>query len=123
MQISNEIITVLEYLCQKIGLTIDWTSNKVLPYLEQLCEKYILWETYESLAWIAIMWAVTLILFVVSICITKLKAADGFEWTIFVCALLLAFIVTSVQIMDIVKCKTFPEMMIYEYIKNIAQNM
>ena len=44
MQISNEIIQVLEYLAEKIGITIDWTNNNVLPYVEQLCKKFIEWE-------------------------------------------------------------------------------
>ena len=44
MQISDEIIKVLEYLCTKIGLTIDWTSSNVLPYVEQLCGKFVKWE-------------------------------------------------------------------------------
>ena len=33
MKVSNQIIEVLEYLCQKFGIVIDWTSESILPYL------------------------------------------------------------------------------------------
>lgn len=49
MQISDEIIKVLEYLCTRIGLTIDWTSSNVLPYIEQLCGKFVKWEIGTSI--------------------------------------------------------------------------
>ena len=41
MQISDEIIKVLEYLCTKIGLTIDWTSSNVLPYVYKVGDRNI----------------------------------------------------------------------------------
>ena len=54
MYISDEIIKILEYLCDKIGITFDWTSNNVLPYLEQICEKFIRYEIGTSIAWLII---------------------------------------------------------------------
>ena len=30
MQVSDEVIKILEYLCQKIGVTVDWTNNKTI---------------------------------------------------------------------------------------------
>ena len=41
MQANEQIIDVLEYLCKKIGVTIDFTNKNILPYVNQLCEKYI----------------------------------------------------------------------------------
>lgn len=54
MQISKEIIEVLDYIGNKFGLAIDWSSENVMPYIEQLCSKYISWEIATSIAWIAI---------------------------------------------------------------------
>lgn len=75
MTISNEIIEVLEYLCAKIGLTIDWTGDNVIPYVTQLCEKFVKWEAYTSIAWITIMWVST-ILFAVSCVVVSKKTAS-----------------------------------------------
>ena len=40
MNFSQEIINVLDYLCNKFGIAIDWTSENVIPYIEELCERF-----------------------------------------------------------------------------------
>ena len=54
MTVSSEIIEVLDYLGEKFGIAIDWTSNNVLPYLQALVDKFIKWEIFTSIVWIAI---------------------------------------------------------------------
>ena len=48
MTVSSEIIEVLDYLGEKFGIAIDWTSNNVLPYLQTLADKFIKWEITEE---------------------------------------------------------------------------
>lgn len=120
MQISEEIIKVLEYLCEKLGFTIDWTSNNVLPYVEQLCEKFIRWEVCTSVAWIGIAIFAVIAAFIFAKVIGKDENIDwdGFEKVIFWIVFVVAIIVIGKQIFHIVECYTFPEKMIYEYIKD-----
>ena len=80
---SEEVIKILDYLGEKIGVTIDWTSNNVIPYVNQLCEKFIKWEINTSYAWMAIMGAVTIIALIAAIVIHCSGGWDGFEWIIF----------------------------------------
>ena len=54
MTVSSEIIEVLDYLGEKFGIAIDWTSNNVLPYLQTLVDKFIKWEISTSIVWIVI---------------------------------------------------------------------
>lgn len=122
MQISDEVIKILEYLCDKIGVTIDWTSNNVLPYVEQLYEKFIMWEVNTSFAWIYIMGAITVIALICAIVIHNISDWGGFEWFIFGCILCVTIIVCGIQIFDIIECKTFPEKVIYDYIKTYMSN-
>lgn len=112
MTVSGEIIKILEYLCDKIGLTIDWTSNNVLPYLEQLCGKFIKWEISTSIMWIVIMFISTIAAFAFS----KIAKLDGFEKGVFWFIALISIIVVGVQAFDIIQCCTFPEKAIYDYI-------
>lgn len=114
MQISDEIIKVLEYLCGKIGLTIDWTSSNVLPYVQQLCEKYVKWEIGTSVTWIGISVSVVIITWVFSMVVDWCDM----EKVIFWCVVCVAIIIIGVQVFDIVECYTFPEKAIYEYIQN-----
>ena len=61
MSISDQIIAVINDLCQKFGIAIDWTAESVLPYIEDLCARYIQFEIQTSIAWIVCMAAVTLL--------------------------------------------------------------
>ena len=123
MKISDEIIKVLDYLGQKIGVTIDWTSKNVLPFVEQLCEKYISWEIATSLLW-SVLGIVLLIAGLCFIRPAKNAWRRGAEDTSVICwiitiALVVAGVSTALtQGFDIIECKTFPEKAIYDYIQN-----
>jgi len=117
---SAEIIKVLDALCERFGIVIDWTNNNVMPYLEQLCKKFITWEISTSFAWIAIMTAATVIFLILAIVIHN-SGSDGTEWIIFSCILGVTILVCGCQIFDIIECKTFPEKAIYDYIKTYSK--
>lgn len=114
MQISDEVIKILEYLCSKIGVTIDWTSSNVLPYIQQLGEKFIKWEIGTSIGWIVLAVVSTIIAFIFA----KIVDWDGAEAVVFWVAVIVSIIVIGCQAFDIVKCYTFPEKAIYDYIQN-----
>lgn len=113
MQISDEVIKILEYLCSKIGITIDWTNNNVLPYVEQLCTKFIKWEIGTSTGWIVI----ALVSVIIGLIFAKIVDMDGFEKLIFWCIVIVAILIIGAQSFDIIKCYTFPEKAIYDYIQ------
>ena len=113
MQISNEIIKILEYLGEQFGITIDWTNNNVVPYVEELCKKIIEWEISTSFAWIVVMIGFSILSFVFAIC---MKNLEGFQWFCFWVVVIVSVIVISCQVFDIIECRTFPEKTIYDYI-------
>ena len=45
MSFSNEVITILNELGKRFGITIDWTKENVMPYIEELCQQIIKFET------------------------------------------------------------------------------
>lgn len=116
---SNEIIKVLDYLGEKVGITIDWTNSNVIPHIEELSGKFIKWEISTSVAWMLIWWIVTIIVLICAIINHKKGWDDTGYWIVLACVLLVTLIVTIVQVFDIIECATFPEKAIYDYIKNI----
>ena len=46
MEISEQVIKVLDAVCDKFGIAIDWTSNNVIPYIEQIGNKIIDFGNY-----------------------------------------------------------------------------
>ena len=126
MTVSDQIIQVLDALCAKFGLAIDWTSENVIPYLTTLCTKLVTWEIWSSVAWIGIM-AVLTIVSIIFVAKCRIFTSDFVsDWDILAIFLICGFlalwvgaaICIGIQIFDIIKCNTFPEMFVFEYIQN-----
>lgn len=119
MQLSTEIITILEYLCDKLGIAVDWTSQNILPYLQQLTEKFIRWEMCTSIAWIVIAAVVILVaLTFLIIDSASYGAIDDGILTVFVIIAVIGLIIIGCQVFDIIECNVFPEKVLYDYISN-----
>ena len=134
MTASEQIIQIIDALCEKLGIAIDWTSENVIPYITTLCGKLINYEIGTSIAWMVIWLALS----IVGIVITKklhptfkkrIEEQRNYEigWTIgwvftivgLVMINLITICVIVVQIMDIIKCIAFPEMYVFEYVQRI----
>ena len=120
MTVSSEIIEVLDYLGEKFGIAIDWTSNNVLPYLQTLVDKFIKWEISTSIVWIII----AVFVMVGMIVLINLKGVReineetyGMLWIPIIVLIIVSFMVICIQIFDIVKCNVFPEKALYDFIK------
>ena len=127
MQASEQIIDVLEYLCKKIGVTIDFTNKNILPYINQLCEKYIRWEIASSVALIVIgIIAGIGVYFLCKWLYKKGKEELEEAYYGFMALIIILFIAFTLgfifpAIFNIIQCLTFPEKVIYEYIAAILE--
>ncbi len=136
MTVSEQIIQVIDALCEKFGIAINWTGENVIPYVEILCRKLITYEVCTSIAWMLIL----TLLSIISIMATK-KLAPTFKrglkedlenfdcgWQVATIFSVIGLIILSVfifrglvtQIMDMIKCITFPEIYIFEYVSAIV---
>lgn len=135
MTVSSQIIEVIEALCEKFGIVIDWTSEKVMPYLEQLAGRIIQYEICSSIFWIVFWWALVLLIGVISIPICKKSVEHKWNTDMYtVCcfgivALIalavstaIAIIVTGVQVYDIVEATYLPEKTIIDFIQRTLNN-
>ena len=52
MNVSDQIIQVIEHLAQKFGIAINWSSENIMPIVEELCTKYISYEIMTSKMWL-----------------------------------------------------------------------
>ena len=120
MTMSSQIIEVLNHLCLKFGLVIDWTQENIFPYLQELAGKYIAWEMATSYAWLigaGIMVVLAIVCFVIE---SKLDCC-GFAVFCGVVLILSAFGICIAQVDDILTCKYFPEKQIFEYVKELQR--
>jgi hypothetical protein len=126
---------VLDALCNKFGVVIDWTSQNIVPYIETLCKKFITFEIATSIMWIC-FWLL-LIAILLPICLNINKKVSQLQygwntnkpitdvgvvlWILCGIAIAVAVVIIPVQIHDIIEAITFPEKTIIEYIRNLIQ--
>lgn len=137
MTVSEQIIQVIDALCEKFGIAINWTNENVVPYLEVLCGKLITYEICTSIAWMVIMTLASIgsIVAAKKFYPTFKNGWDknarsccdmGWQFASVLAIIALAIInisticVLGQQIMDIIKCAVFPEMYIFEYISALV---
>lgn len=120
MKFGKEVIDILEYLCEKFGIAVDWTSDNVMPYLQQLSEKYVKYEISTSFAWICLAAVAFFVIAILAIIDYRKHVFYGFmcSWGITIC-IIATFIVIGCQVFDIIECYTIPEKVIFEYIKSM----
>ena len=137
MAISEQIIQVIDALCEKLGLAVDWTSANVIPYLTTMCERLIAYEIWTSVFYIGMMTTLA----IAGVLATKRLLPvfkKGLEeqgygdvgWSIasffaiagLVALYVVAFCVIAVQVEDIIKCVTFPEMYVFEYVQSLINS-
>ena len=124
MSFSSQFIEVLDALCEKFGIVIDWTSQNVMPYLTDLATRLISYEIWTSVAWIVILG----VAFVVIWKLTKnARKDDSFDnvgkcvcaWVACSIIGIIFVVVACVEVFDIIRALTIPEVVIYGFLKGL----
>lgn len=122
--ISNEIIKVLDKLCEKFGIVVDWTSQNVMPYMQDLMTRFIKYKMIINSFWLAIG---IVLLIVTVIAIYILKKSNEYEnnnddFCLMAIGIGAMFIVSCTIIAsnanEIIQNLYMPEITIVEYIQN-----
>ena len=54
MEVSDQIIKVMDDLTKKFGVAVDWTQDNTLPYIKDLCHRIVMYDIAKNSIWIAI---------------------------------------------------------------------
>ena len=122
MSFSSQFIEVLDALCDKIGIAIDWTSQNVMPYVTDLAARIIAYEIWTSAAWITIMAIVFLIAWKMTKNMCKADRLD-YEWVLgWVVRIFIGvfcFITIVFQVFDIIEALALPEKTLYDFVMGL----
>lgn len=132
--VSDQIIKVLDNLCEKFGLAIDWSSKNIQPYLEELMAKAVNYKFSIATMWLII----GIILFVIGCIGIKIgifcgkkyyEIVENTDWDIAAFVVLLFSIIVLIcsilmifdSISSMITCKTFPEKVIIDMAQSYLQ--
>ena len=115
---SDAIIKVLNELCDKFGIAIDWTSDNVVPYLQDSMVRYSKYVCYTSIMWLVIGLIIMVVFAVLLYKYLKQEHRDGLITFLLGCGMLLGAWDTVNQIIDIIEITTIPEKAIIEDIRS-----
>ena len=122
MSFSSQFIEVLDALCDKIGIAIDWPSQNVVPYATDLAARIITYEISTSVAWIVIV----AIVFLIAWKMTKINCKeDPFDdewflgWFVRILIGVFCFITIVFQVFDIIEALALPEKTLYDFVMGL----
>ena len=122
--ISSLIIEVLNYLGEKFGIVIDWSSQNIMPYIVELCGKFISWEIATSWMFVVLGGMFLLLgIFFIGYEISQEWTYDGFLFVLGLIMIVIAFSIIGAQFYDIITATYFPEKTIFDYIQNYSNTM
>lgn len=120
--VSDQIISVLDALCDKFGIAIDWSTQNVLPYAQELAGKMINYELWTSVVWLIIglipfFGLLSIVVYIIKNCDMDDDTIGGI--VVLGACMIITLIVIVIQIFDIIACLTFPEKIIFETIQRM----
>ena len=130
MTVSEQIIEVLNTLCEKFGLAIDWTATNILPYLEVLCGKFVNYEIASSIATIVLNLIIWTAFLIPTRIFWKRANFNSYNFDFYqvatIVGLVCTFIVSTALVInlctetyDIITALTFPEKIILEEVQEL----
>ena len=113
---SDELIKTFDYLLSQFGIAVDWTDENVIPYIQTLAEKLVRFEINTSIMGLVV--GVVVLTVGVWIFVKDIKDWDSGVFILGAILIIVAGIVCCCQVYDIIKCVSFPELYVFEYIKH-----
>lgn len=128
--VSDEIITVIDELAKKLGVTIDWSQKNIMPYIQDLYSRYIQYEISTTMFWLVI----SILLIGISIACwcrynQKLKNGVGEKYRnengkLFAMLIaILAGLLLMFGVHDLITLVTFPEKMILKDLTDAYESL
>jgi hypothetical protein len=130
---NEEIIKGLDELGKRFGIAIDWSNQNIIPYLQGLLKRFICYQNVMACIWIAISIAITILGIVMFKLLNKWRKSDNYNkdyldddemlaivgYIFSICIITSGIVSIIGNVLGIAKNICMPEMVVYEYIKNI----
>lgn len=122
--VADQIIQVINDLCQKFGIVMDWSVENLVPIAEHLGGRIIDWKIASSWFLIILCGILFIVGIVCIICAFKYDIDYGIGFALLLVGILASVffgVALCVNIFELIKCISFPELAILEYIQTFMQ--
>lgn len=122
MEVSDQIIKIMDEVGKRFGMAVDWTQNNVQPYLMELGHRIAMREIYTSTIWMVL----GLIVLILGVLLIKRGYMEYKQFDCDTCIFGIVLVIIGMaliiyQSLDIVTALTIPEKIwmdtINEYVK------
>lgn len=145
---SNQVIEILNEICNKLGIAVDWTSENILPQVKIVCEKLVKYFIVQEsimcsfgflFACVGIVYGIFLIKQFLQCRATKKgnylfeydefgESADlrSYTWLINATAIVMGLtgiILFGIGLSGLIKWLTVPEIAIIEYLRDMIKGV
>lgn len=138
---SAQIIEVLNDICEKLGVAVDWTSKNIQPYLKELMTKCINYKLATDIVWLVVGIVLLIIGGVLlrfafnnnrkyheitdyhELIYSKLDETAGTQFIIGGICLSIAVVLTLNFTINLIACFTLPEKIILDMVRSYLGNM
>lgn len=120
MSFSDQFIEILNELCKKFGIAVDWTSQNIMPYLQDLSARLIQYEIATSIFNIVLALIIVTVLGLIFRHLFKKDENDISTFIVgifFGISVLYAVIAIPVEAYDIMEANYLPEKVIIEQVQ------
>lgn len=116
--LADNIIAVVEAICDKFGIVFDWSAENILPKIQSLIARFAIYRVWMF----ASVFCFFLVIFIISmIVLSKTKKYSGLN-DIAIIVSIFSFIITIslgiICAIHIPRCLNFPELELYDWAKN-----
>lgn len=117
---AESVIKILNELCSKFGLVIDWTAENVLPYLQTLMNKYINYS--KSIDVMCIIIGSILLVGGIALIIADCTCWDSIAICFLGAVLSMAGLGLVIgYTVDLIKCINIPELKFYNVLQSLLK--
>lgn len=137
---ANEIIKVLDALCEKFGIVVDWTGTNIMPYVETIGIHMVSYYLWRNIIFTIIFGIILLSSLIFGIYLFKhteygveyrtrwneqIKDDGNREcmWIFTVIIFIISTFIFICCLLSTIKCITFPELVIFNEVKDLLNTI
>lgn len=113
---SSQIVEVLDALCAKFGIVVDWTTANILPYTQDLCNRIVRYEIVKAVTFIVVSILVAVLAWIITANMDDIDDQEAMT-VLSIIATVVGTLIIVFCVVTIVRASFLPEAVIANYLR------